>query len=465
MAFGFFKKKVSADTIFMNGHIYTQDQDFPWASAVACKDGKVFAVGEFEAMDEITSDETEIIDLKEKYMFPGFIEAHGTPVLKAFEDKYLSIDSEWDVEPILDLLSDYADEYDGDVIFGYGFNEKILERFETAEHAQVTLNEVETRRPIVLLSIDGLHFWVNSVAGAMIRRAAEEDEVEHLTTSYVLNVLNPFDFEEAEKAITEHGDALTDKGFTSFFNQCAPDHFTNLYLDSLFGSIGEGESHMKQRFFSSTFVNRPLHPQLILHRMMTQKTNCVELAGTIHADFLKLELSEDFPIEFSQEALDTICMETAEKGFHIYIDALDEESYQKAAATFAMLRDKGYKNHTFILASKYTASADEEDAFLSTWPTDYLNESVFNHVDSVEEAIDALTINAAEIVGMSKELGSIEKGKRADFTVFHENPFNGSLQRFSTMHADMTIVDGLIVYDAEEAAADEMCDMLFSMQL
>ena len=130
-----------------------------------------------------------------------------------------------------------------------------------------------------------------------------------------------------------------------------------------------------------------------------------------------------------------------------------------------MLRDKGYKNHTFVLASKYVASADEEDAFLSTWPTDYSNESVFNHVDSVEEAVDALTIDAAEIVGMSKELGSIEKGKRADFTVFDENPFNGSLQRFSTMHADMTIVDGVIVYDAEEAAADEMCDMLFSMQL
>ena len=33
------------------------------------------------------------------------------------------------------------------------------------------------------------------------------------------------------------------------------------------------------------------------------------------------------------------------------------------------------------------------------------------------------------------------------------------------MHADMTMVDGLIVYDAEEAAADEMCDLLFSMHL
>jgi predicted amidohydrolase YtcJ len=62
-------------------------------------------------------------------------------------------------------------------------------------------------------------------------------------------------------------------------------------------------------------------------------------------------------------------------------------------------------------------------------------------------------------------LGTIEKGKRADFVVFSDNPLNSSLERFATMHADMTIVDGLIVYDADEAAADEMCDLLFSLQL
>ena len=86
-------------------------------------------------------------------------------------------------------------------------------------------------------------------------------------------------------------------------------------------------------------------------------------------------------------------------------------------------------------------------------------------MDTVEEAIEALTIGAAELLGKAKILGSIEKGKRADFVVVSENPLHSSLERFATMHADMTILDGLIVYDAEEAAADEMCDLLFSLQL
>ena len=54
MAFGFFKKTQAADIIFKNGNIYTHDPDFPWAEAVACTDGKITAVGDFDAMNNMT---------------------------------------------------------------------------------------------------------------------------------------------------------------------------------------------------------------------------------------------------------------------------------------------------------------------------------------------------------------------------------------------------------------------------
>lgn len=465
MAFGFFKKKVSADIIYMNGHIYTQDPDFPWATAVACRENKVMAVGDFDAMEEITGEDTEVIDLQDRYMFPGFIDAHGMPVLNAFADSYLEINSQWDVEPIMDLLADYVDECDAEVIFGYGFNEKALSRYATPEEAHAALDEIERERPVILLGISGVHCWINSLAAAMLEAAAEEDAVEYLTPSYILSVLNPLNFEEIEMAVKDYTDQLTDKGITSFFNLYAPDYFTHLYQDSLLAAIGEGEGDIKQRFLGSTFVNRPFNPGLILHRLSSAKTNCIELDNLITANFLKLEVSEESPTVFSQEALNTICLEAAEKGFDVHIDAKDEESYEKSVEAFAFLRDKGCKNNTLVLASKYAADANSDDLFISTWPTEGPNTSVFDHVSSVKEAIDALTVGAAEIVGMTGELGSIEKGKRADFTVFEKNPFDYDLGQFAYMHADLTIIDGLIVYDAEEAAKDEMCDMLFSMQL
>jgi len=158
-------------------------------------------------------------------------------------------------------------------------------------------------------------------------------------------------------------------------------------------------------------------------------------------------------------------LEAAEHGFHIHLDAKDQVSRDKAVKTFSLLREKGYKNNVLVLASDDHAASPDDESFISTWPTNRLNESVLDHAASVHDAIDGLTLTAAESLGLSKVLGSIEKGKYADFTVFSENPLDGTLKRFSTMHADMTILDGQIVYDAEESAADEMCDILFSMQL
>ena len=118
-----------------------------------------------------------------------------------------------------------------------------------------------------------------------------------------------------------------------------------------------------------------------------------------------------------------------------------------------------------MLAADRDSGLSEEEEFVTTWQTDYLNESVFGHAQNVSESIDLLTLSAAEMLGISKESGSIEKGKRADFTVFEENPLDKTLRYFSTMHASRTIVDSLIVYDQDEARDEEMCGLLFSMQL
>lgn len=466
MAFGFFKKKVSADIIYMNGHVYTQDPEYPWATAVACKDSEILAVGDFEAMEDITAEDTEIIDLNERYMFPGFIDVHSAPVLQTFEGSYFKINSEWDVEPILDILADYADDCEEEVLFGYGFHERILERYSSQEAAHAALDEIDRRRPILLLGESGLHCWMNSAAAAMVRSVADAEEVDYITTNFILNVLSPLPEEELEKAWLKHAEHMADKGFTSVFNLCAPDCFTDVYLDNIMMTIGEGDGNILQRFHGSAFVNRPFQPQFILRRLAAARTSCVELDNLVTADFAKLEVCEAVgDAGFSQDALNTICMELAEHGYHIHLDAKDKPSFEKAEKTFGLLREKGYRNTTLVLASHYEPTGDYEDAYIPTWPTDIWEDRFYEQISSVEEAIHSLTVGAAELLGKANMLGSIEKGKHADFAVFSENPLNSSLERFASMHADLTILDGHIVYDADEAAADEMCDLLFSMHM
>ena len=463
MAFGIFKKKNTADIIYMNGHIYTQDPAFPWAAAVACREGRVLAVGDFEAMEEIRSDETVIHDLEEKYMFPGFIDVHGTPVLKVFEDKYLVIDPVWDLETVLAAVTDYAEDCDNEVIFAYGYNENILADYEEPAEAHRLLDEAVTDRPVVLLGISGVHCWINTLASDMVTEAAEDEGLEYISADYILNYLSPFDFEEVERAVLQNTEDLADRGITAVLNLCAPDYLSTLYQDCLITMIGESMP-FKQRFINSLYVNRPLNPELILHKLSTGKTNCTELGGLITYDHLKLEVSQDEEqAYFSQDALDAICLAAAEKGYHIHLDAVDQESFEKAANSFHLVRTKGCKRNTLIIAGE--VAAEEDAPYLTTWPTDYLNESVFGHCRSVSEAIDQLTVKAAEIIGRSEDLGSIEQGKIADFTVFEENPLDTDLEVFSKMHAALTVIDSQIAYDVDEECIEEMCDILLSMRL
>ncbi len=58
-----------------------------------------------------------------------------------------------------------------------------------------------------------------------------------------------------------------------------------------------------------------------------------------------------------------------------------------------------------------------------------------------KEALKAITINAAEIVGISDRVGSIEKGKDADIVIFDGNP----LELMSKVQK--TIINGKVVYE------------------
>jgi imidazolonepropionase-like amidohydrolase len=64
------------------------------------------------------------------------------------------------------------------------------------------------------------------------------------------------------------------------------------------------------------------------------------------------------------------------------------------------------------------------------------------HGLSKEEAIKAITINAAEILGLEDRIGSIEVGKDADLVLWDKHPFHYESQVL------MTIINGDIVYKA-----------------
>jgi len=57
-----------------------------------------------------------------------------------------------------------------------------------------------------------------------------------------------------------------------------------------------------------------------------------------------------------------------------------------------------------------------------------------------EDAFKAITINAAEIIGVDDLVGSLEVGKDADLVVFSGHPFD-----YHTV-AELVLVDGQVAY-------------------
>lgn len=66
-----------ADVIFINGNVYTVDEDHPKAEAIAVKDERIIGIGSNTDIEGYKGEDTQVIDLEGHFTMPGFIEGHG----------------------------------------------------------------------------------------------------------------------------------------------------------------------------------------------------------------------------------------------------------------------------------------------------------------------------------------------------------------------------------------------------
>lgn len=438
MAFGLFKKKSSADLILKNGRIITQNADSPEAEAIACKDGKITAVGSWESIEPLASGDTEIADLHGRYAVPGFISLWEEPVSEVFRGKYLDLKGCGSADELLARVSDWkASHREDEMVFGFGYNEGIFdEEFHNDREAfSKFLDSSCTEKPVVLLCENNVSCMFNSNAGEIITQTAEEEMVKYITTPYILNLFVPFDFEEIERGVYSQLRENAEKGVTAVLSLGAPDYFEALYQDAVISLYNE--ELLCQRVFSSYLLNRPLLPKGLIHRLMQLKTNCSEMDGLINAKLLFISLSQkSCPMEFSSQALNMISEEAADKNFDIYFRADSECDLEKAYLAAEHVRSKGYKN--MIAAESASCLSEEVKRELTCR-------------DSVHEISPEFRENSWQeaplIAGCADSAGSIEPGKAADIAVFDCDPYENIKDGLPSEKAVMTVFNGKIVHN------------------
>ena len=66
----------NADLVLPGGSVYTVDAARSWAQAVAIRDRRIVAVGTDTQVGELAGASTQMIDLADRMLLPGFIDAH-----------------------------------------------------------------------------------------------------------------------------------------------------------------------------------------------------------------------------------------------------------------------------------------------------------------------------------------------------------------------------------------------------
>lgn len=475
--FGLFKKDQTADTVFVNGHIYTQDADMPWAEAVACKDGEIVYVGNSEDAENFQGTDTYMVDLNGKYMFPGFISTHSHPPIFAFKDMYIPIPTGYGVEDILGMMSDYVfNNPEEEVYFAYGSDSDLLQDF-TREEASAKLDEICSDKPMLILSKEENTLWVNTIALEEAQAAAQSEGKMQITIQYFLQAVIPFDYEELKNRTGKLVCDYCEKGFTSIFDAGSPQFMDDIYQDTIVEMCQQ--NMIKQRNFGSLRVMGHVHnPDNVVKRLMQKKTKSTELDDYVHCNALKLVISGEASADsLGTDMLVELLKKVSERGFDIHIDATDPTALSECLEAVTELRNAGFRKNNIIIACEEELRKSQEtlledvclDNVFFQEPTVYEDTDEYAALagaTAIEEIIDRFTIDAAIALGMNNKLGSVEKGKFADFTVFEENPFDLiTPAMFKKLSADMTVVAGQVVYDAEEDNMQEWYDLMSGMQV
>lgn len=248
-----------ADSVYINGNVYTMEEAHPTASAIAVKGQKLIYVGDDESVKKFIGNNTRVTDLDGKTVIPGLIEGHmHIPMLG---ENLMKIDAFWKpkAEILTAVKAEAAKVQPGEWIQGFGWNNTIWD--DKSYPTKEELDAVAPNNPVVMERTDGHMIWVNSKAlqlsgitkeskdpqGGEILRDEKGEPTGCLTDTAgepVQKIIPALSDDREMDAILAAQDQLLSYGFTS-----AMDAGSNVRIIGLFKELYQ-KGTMKLRVYS-----------------------------------------------------------------------------------------------------------------------------------------------------------------------------------------------------------------------
>jgi predicted amidohydrolase YtcJ len=157
-----------ADTLLVNGHIFTGNSAAPWADALAIDGARIAALGTRKAVSSQAGAHARVIDLRGHTVIPGIVDSHMHLLFGALHGLNLST-PETSITPdkpdiLIERLKAYAAEHPGDaVLFGRADFSTALPT--TPSHT--LLDRAVSDRPVVIHNTSEHALWLNAAAMTM----------------------------------------------------------------------------------------------------------------------------------------------------------------------------------------------------------------------------------------------------------------------------------------------------------
>ncbi len=372
----------------INGKILTMEkEDFEIGSILLNYQGKIEAVGIIDLPENC-----EIIDAKGKYVLPGFVDAHTH--LGIYEEIYPEGD---DTNEMSEPVTPQLRAVDGINIHDIGFNDALKGGVTTVMIAPGSANVVGGT--VCIMKTAGKSFNSRLLKDSAGMKVAFGE--------------NPKDVYGSDKKMP-----YTRMGIAALLRE----------------TLVDGQNYSKdkeaERDLGKDEISR------VLRNKMPLRAHAHRADDILTALRIAQEFNLKIIIEHGTEA-------------HLTIDELKERDVPVCMGPLLIsrakveLKEKSFKNPGLLQRKGIKV------ALITDHPETPIDYAILNAILSVKEGMDpkealkALTINPAEIMGIDNRTGSITPGKDGDIVIWSGDPLN------IMSKVDLVMIEGNVVYQGE----------------
>jgi len=160
---GCMREPETADRVLINGEIYTVDPELGRVEALAIAGEKIVAVGTSEQIQRWIGSDTQVMDLKGKFVLPGFNDVHTHAYMAGEELLNVALRGTRSIAEFQARIHERVRTLEpGEWVQGGGWDHSLLKEKRVPTRAD--LDAVSTEHPMMFFRIDGHSVVVNSLA-------------------------------------------------------------------------------------------------------------------------------------------------------------------------------------------------------------------------------------------------------------------------------------------------------------